>query len=89
MTREELATASDRLESAANDAGGDAKDRLSELAGQIDRLSTAERGPDHGRLARWQNALDEIKDDVDAATVETIDEALEAIVAYRSTVDGV
>jgi len=89
MTRDELATASELLESAAESASGDAAGRLTEIAGQIDRLATADRGPDHGRLARWQNALDEVADDVDDATAETIDEALEAIVAYRSTVDGV
>jgi hypothetical protein len=89
MTREELATASDLLESAADSASGDAKKRLTDIAGQIDRLSTADRGPDHGRLARWQNGLDEVKDDVDAETVATIDDALESIVAYREGVEGI
>jgi len=89
MTRDELATASDLLESAAESASGDTAERLTDIAGQIERLATADRGPDHGRLARWQNALDEAKDDVDDATEATIDEALEQIVAYRSSVDGV
>ena len=89
MTRDELVTASDLLESAAETANGDAADRLNDIAGQIERLATADRGPDHGRLARWQNALGEVKADVDEATAETIEEALDAIVAYRSTVDGV
>ncbi|QCC50961.1 DUF7553 family protein [Halapricum salinum] len=89
MTRDELANASDLLESAAETTSGDAADRLTEIASQIERLATADRGPDHGRLARWQNALGEVKADVDEATGETIEEALDAIVAYRSTVDGV
>lgn len=89
MTREELATASDLLESAADNASGDVQERLTDIAGQLDRLSTAERGPDHGRMARWQNALGEVTDDVDSETAETIEQALEEIVAYRETVDGV
>lgn len=89
MTREELATASDLLESAADSASGDAADRLTDVAGQLDRLSTADRGPDHGRLARIQNTLGEVKGDVDDATVATIEDALEEIVAYRETVDGI
>ena len=89
MTREQLATASDLLESAADDASGDASDRLGDVANQLDQLSTADRGPDHGRLARIQNALGEVKADVDDATVETIEDALDEIVAYRETVDGI
>lgn len=87
MTREELANASDLLESV--DASGEAADRLSDLADQLDRLSTADRGPDHGRLARIQTALGEIKADVDEEGTETIDEALSEILAYRETVEGV
>jgi len=87
MAREELATASDLLESI--DAEGEAADRLADIADQLSYLSTADRGPDHGRLARIQNAVDEIQTQVDDDAAVTIDEALEHVVAYRETVEGV
>ncbi|WEL18334.1 Uncharacterized protein SVXHr_2179 [Halorhabdus sp. SVX81] len=88
MTRTELATASDKLESAV-DSAGDNTDRLADLAGQLDQLADAERGPDHGRMARIQTALDEIQQDVDDETAATIEDARTEISNYRATVDGV
>lgn len=87
MVRTELAEASELLESI--DASGEAAERLEDIAGQLDHLSTADRGPDHGRLARIQTALDEIQTDVDDEAAATIDEALEQVVAHRETVDGI
>lgn len=87
MVRTELAEASELLESI--DASGEAAERLEDIAGQLDHLSTADRGPDHGRLARIQTALDEIQADLDDEGAATIDEALEKVVAYRETVEGV
>ena len=87
MVRENLADASDLL--ASVETTGDAAERLDGLAEQLETLATAERGPDHGRLARLQTALGEVKEQVDDDAAATIDEALEAIVAYRETVDGV
>lgn len=90
MTREELATASDRLESAAADTeNDDASERLGELAGQLDRLSTADRGPDHGRLARIQSALNDLQSGDGADVAETIENADDAITEYRSDLEGV
>ena len=90
MTREALATASDLLESAAEDTGNDAAaDRLDELAGQLGRLSTADRGPDHGRLARIQSALNDLRSGAGADVAGTIDEADDAINEYRSDLEGV
>ncbi|MFB6224189.1 MAG: hypothetical protein ABEH86_11030 [Haloarcula sp.] len=90
MTHEELATASDLLESAANDTeSDDARDRLSDLAEQLDTLATDEHGPDHGRLARIQSALNDLGSG-DAADVETtLDEADDYINEYRSDLEGV
>jgi len=88
MTRTELATASDTLESAV-DSAGDNADRLADLAGQLDQLAEAERGPDHGRMARIQTALNEIQEAVDDETAATIQDARTEISEYRSTVDGV
>lgn len=87
MVRTELAEASDLL--ASIDTSGEPAERLEDIADQLDHLSTADRGPDHGRLARIQTALDEIQTQVDDEGAATIDEALEDIVAYRETVEGV
>jgi hypothetical protein len=88
MTRTELATANEILESAADSAGNSA-DRLADLASQLDRLAEADRGPDHGRLARIQTALNEIQQEVDDETAATIGDARTEISEYRETVDGV
>jgi len=87
MTREELATASDLLASAAQDATDDDGERLSELSDQLDHLSTADEGPDHGRLARIQNALHDLEDGVEDP--DDIVEAHEHVKEYRSGVEGV
>jgi len=90
MVREKLQEAATRLETASDGAGTDAaSDRLADLAGQLDDLATADRGPDHGRMARIQNALSDLKDDVAAEVVDEIDAAKDAISAYRETVEGV
>ncbi|GGN93625.1 MULTISPECIES: DUF7553 family protein [Haloarcula] len=90
MTREELATASDLLESAADDtASDDASERLGDLADQLDRLSTADQGPDHGRLARIQSALNDVSSGDGEDVADTIDEADDAINEYRSGLEGV
>lgn len=90
MTRENLATASDRLEAAAETVDDeDVAERLRDLAGQLDTLAESERGPDHGRLARIQNALGDLGETVGAETNAEIDAALDAVVAFRETVEGV
>lgn len=90
MTREALATASDLLASAAQSASNDDdSDRLSDLADQLDRLSTADEGPDHGRLARIQNALHDLEDSAGEDATADIVEAHEHVKEYRSTVEGV
>lgn len=89
MTREALATASDLLASAAQSTEGDDSERLSELAEQLEHLSTADEGPDHGRLARIQNALHDLEESVADDPAETIAEAHEHVKEYRSGVEGV
>jgi len=89
MTREQLQTAADNLETAAETAGGDAGDRLQDLAGQLETLATRDRGPDHGRLARTQSALGEVGEDVGSDVASAIDDADDAINAYRETIEGV
>lgn len=90
MTRENLATASDLLESAADTATEpNAADRLRDLAGQLDTLADRERGPDHGRLARIGIALDEVANETGDDVADEIAEARELVVAFRETVQGV
>jgi len=90
MTRENLATASERLEAAAQATGDDdAAERLRDLAGQLESLAERDRRPDHGRLARIENALGDLAETVDADTSAEIDAAHDAVVAFRETVDGV
>ncbi|QGN06075.1 hypothetical protein Hrd1104_01380 [Halorhabdus sp. CBA1104] len=88
MTRTKLETASERLDSAADSAETNA-DRLADLAAQLDQLAEADRGPDHGRMARIQTALDEIQQETADETAATIEDARTAISEYRATVDGV
>lgn len=90
MTRTELATAAEKLEAAADsidDTTG--ADRLADLADQLDSLADDEMGPDHGRLARIQAAMGDVQSEADDATAATIDEANDAINAFRETLEGV
>lgn len=90
MTRDELTAASDALESAAESTDSDAaRERLSELAGQLERLSTADSGPDHGRLARIQSALNELEDGDGSDVATQLSEADDHINDYRSDLEGV
>ena len=89
MGHEKLQTATDLVESAAQDTDGEASERLSSLADQLAAFASGEKAADHGLLARIQSGLHEVEDDVDEATVETINDALDAINAHRETLDGV
>ncbi|MEF8821061.1 MAG: hypothetical protein V5A52_02180 [Halovenus sp.] len=90
MTRAQLKRAGELLASAASqtDHGG-SSDRLADLADQLETLSDGAHGPDHGRLARFQAALDEIQPDVDDDTAATIEEARDELSDYRETLEGV
>jgi len=89
MSRNELATAGDLLASAAEDASPDARETLTELAGQLRRLADADHGPDHGRLARIEAKLDDVQTSESDEVAVAIDEALDGIHAYRETIEGV
>ncbi|WP_436923448.1 DUF7553 family protein [Halosimplex amylolyticum] len=90
MTRENLADASDTLESAADaTTDDDAAERLESLADQLDSLSTRDRDPDHGRLARIENALHDLEESSSDDVAELIESAHESVVAFRETVEGV
>lgn len=90
MSDDRLRTASEELRqasAAAEDA--ETQRRLYELSDQFATLATADNGPDHGRLARHLNALNEIRETATEDVTSHIDAAEEAITAYRETVDGV
>lgn len=87
MTVSELERASDELDAAVELADGDHRDRLTTQADQLADL--AETGADHGRLARHENALREIKADSGEDIGARIDAAMDAITAYRETIEGV
>jgi hypothetical protein len=87
MTVSELERASDELRAAVELADGDERDRLETQADQLADL--AETGADHGRLARHENALREIKAASGDDVGDRVDAAMDAITAYRETIEGV
>jgi hypothetical protein len=90
MTSQELHSASELLASAAGDTPDpDARESLSNLSEQLGRLGDADRGPDHGRLARIESKLDGVQADASDDVAVTIENALDEIHAYRETVEGV
>lgn len=89
MVREHLQRAAETLEEAAESADGEIGDRLENQAEQLSTLATADRGPDHGRLARHTNKLQEIGDDADEEVQSAVEEALDHVTEYRKTVEGV
>lgn len=90
MSRDHLQTASEALRNASEHASdADVQRRLHEQSDQFARHAAADRGPDHGRLARHLNVLSEIRGSLDGDAVGHVEAAEEAISAYRETVDGV
>lgn len=89
MVREQLQTAADHLRTAAETVDDDPAERLTELADKLDSMATADRGPDHGSMARMQNTLNEVTSDVDSEASDAIDDAKAAISEHRKTIEGV
>ena len=89
MTRDRLRTAGELLIDASRDADGDLRERIEGLAEQLNDLADADRGPDHGRIARMENALNEIEAQLDGDARENVRDAHEHLSEYRSTVSGV
>lgn len=92
MVREELQATSEALrEAAAATSDVDAEERLYDQSRQFADLATAERGPDHGRLARHENVLNEVLEKIDGESeaTEQIENALAHVKEYRSDVPGV
>jgi hypothetical protein len=82
-----LEAASEELRAAADLADGDERERLETQADSLADL--AETGTDHGRLARHENALREVKAESGAGVGEHIEMAMDAITEHRKSLDGV
>jgi hypothetical protein len=90
MAHEHLQRASDLIESAADAAThDDATERLRTQAEEFATHAEGDRGPDHGRLARHERILTEIAESEGGTVATKTDEAIDAIRAYRETIDGV
>lgn len=89
MTREDLERASTLLSEASDLADGDLQARLETQSDQLAGLAEADREPDHGRLDRHMNALYEIMGETDGEIHDLVEEARNAVSAFRETVEGV
>ncbi|MXV62863.1 hypothetical protein GS429_12455 [Natronorubrum sp. JWXQ-INN-674] len=89
MTRENLADAAATLQDAAAAADDETRERLETQSNQFAALAEADRGPDHGKLARHEHILTEIADENEGEVADRVEDALESIRAFRETVDGV
>jgi uncharacterized protein YjbJ (UPF0337 family) len=89
MARDLLEAASDDLTAAAESAEGDLRERIEGQAETLSKLASADRGPDHGRLARHMNALAEIADRSDGDVREKVESARDKVSEYREGVAGV
>ncbi len=90
MSRTALENAAESLTDAADAAGSDeARERLEKQSNQLEQLATADRGPDHGRLARHEHIITEIADEEGGDVADRADDALESIHDFRETLEGV
>ena len=90
MSRDELEHAAKSIRQAADAASDDeAQDRLQNQAATFDDYADADRGPDHGQLARHEHILNNIADDEGGAVASNLEDALASISAFRETVEGV
>jgi hypothetical protein len=89
MSRERLSDASELLRRAAEGSDDASAERLRGFADRVDRMATADRDPDHGKLASVLLKLDEIAAGLDEEQAETVQAAREKITAFRETVPGV
>jgi hypothetical protein len=87
MSREHLRDGATTLEQAADDLAD--TERAEDLAETLRTLADRDRGPDHGRLARIERALSELKEGADDDATAALDETTEHVQAYRETVEGV
>lgn len=88
--RTELRQAAERLDSTREDSSDDEnRERLASLAERLRKMADAERGPDHGTLARLEHNLQDVQSSLDGEQAERVQSALGDVRAYRETVEGV
>lgn len=86
----ELGNAAESLESARESTeNAEAAERLDGFADRLQTLADADRGPDHGTLARLEHGLQDVQSDLGDDAVESVETALSHVRAYRETVEGV
>lgn len=88
-TTNELRAAAESIDAARERAPETAADRLDGFAERVRKMADADRGPDHGALARLEHGLQDVSKDLDDEGAEAVDAALDHVRAYRATVDGV
>lgn len=90
MARENLEDAAESLQTAADAAGNEeTQERLENQSSKFADHATADRGPDHGTLARHEHILTDIADEEGGDVAAHVEDALESIRAFRETVEGV
>lgn len=90
MTNDPLETTAQALTEASDAAtDDDVAQRLESQASQFESMAEADRGPDHGKLARHEHILNSIADDEGGDVAEHIEDALTGIKTYRETLEGV
>lgn len=86
----ELRNAAESLDSAREHTeNAAAADRLDGFADRVRKMADADRGPDHGSLARLEHGLQDVRSDLGEEAAEAVDAALSHARAYRETVEGV
>ena len=88
MDQSKLRDASDVLRDASESVKGETAERLRTQADALADHAEAERGPDHGEVARYQETLREIKE-TEAGIADEIDRTYALLNEYRETVEGV
>lgn len=90
MSRDKLREASDLLREAGELTDDEQlRERIHTQSNQLAKAVGADRGPDHGQLARHMNALAEIADEIGEDGESKVREARDAVADFRSTVEGV
>jgi hypothetical protein len=86
MSEDHLTSAADAVARAAD---GTDTERAESLADTLRSLADREHGPDHGRLARIENALVELREEATEEASAALDAAKDHVEAYREGVPGV
>lgn len=88
--KSELRDAADELQSARERTDDpEIAERLGSSTDQLQKMIDADRGPDHGQLARLTHNLGDVKSDLDGEAAEAVEAALSSVRSYRETVEGV